>query len=210
MFKIVHTVCYVLLHKLPIVEALYQTTEILHVGRLLIVQKLHKNLTLCISIEYHLQIRRHWQNDIHRHTLRINTHECQQAIQIGIMAEAQIRPHASSGDSCIGIGLNTTPKRNSTTGGNTIILNFIAIIQRHPAVVYVVDRQQFLIREYIIERHVQLHILHIRSDGMQFRKQLLPILLRQMAGIRKQRIDKPVGRYRQRPVLRVLKITLLL
>ena len=60
MFIIVHTVCYMLLHKLPIVEALHQTTEILHVGRLLIVQKLHKNLTLCISIEYHLQIRCHW------------------------------------------------------------------------------------------------------------------------------------------------------
>ena len=83
-------------------------------------------------------------------------------------------------------------------------------MERHPPVVQVVDRQQLLLCEDVIERDVQLHILHIRCDGVQFRQQFLPVSLRQMAGIGKEGVDESVGRDLQRPALRSLQVTLFL
>ena len=83
------------------------------------------------------------------------------------------------------------------------------MLKRHPLIVHVIDSLQFLFREDIIERYVQFHILHIRCYRMQFGEQLLSVSGRKMTGIRKQGIDKPVGREFQGDVDGALKGLLL-
>ena len=73
-------------------------------------QQLHNDITLCILIEYHLQIGCHRDNDIHRHALSINTHQRQQAIQIGVVAETEVCTDTITGNGRIGVCLYLLPK----------------------------------------------------------------------------------------------------
>ena len=177
---------------LPLCNLLFQRFPTHKAYIPLIMQQLHYHFSLCIPIKYHLKIGCHRQNLVHRLIFGIDAHQRHQAIEVRIMSEAEISSYPTSGDCRIGISLDTVPERNSTTGCNASVHDLVAIMKCHPTVVQLIHSLHLFFSEEVVERYLYFHILHIRGDGMKFCQQLLPVQLRQVAGICKQRVDESV------------------
>ena len=109
MFEVMHPFRHMLLQGLPLVETIdcINTSQLC---RLLIMQQLHKHLTLCILIEYHLQICCHRQDLVHGFTLDIQSHQRHQTKEICVMSEAEVCTNAIAMDSCFSLCLYTLPE----------------------------------------------------------------------------------------------------
>ena len=108
------------------------------------------------------------------------------------MSESQVGTHAATGDGCISIGLDTLPKRDGAAGSYAIVLNHVAMNNRHALIVLLVNSLKFFGCKDIVERYVQLNILHIRCDGVYLHQQLGWLFY--FRGIYEQGFDKSVGR----------------
>ena len=92
------------------------------------------------------------------------------------MPEAQVCALIVSGDGCVGICLDTLPEGDGRARRDTLVQDVITIAATHPHVVLLIDSLKFLLCEQVVERELQLHILHVGSHRMQFRHQLRRIL----------------------------------
>ena len=109
------------------------------------------------------------------------------------MAKAEISPSASTIDGCICLSLNALPQRDGATGWYAFVLNLVAMNHCHVAIVLVVDSLQFLRRKNVVERYIQLYILHVRCDGMHLCKQSAGLC--HFRWINEECFDESVWRY---------------
>ena len=107
--QVVYASGHVVLQVVPEIEALYAVADA-QVKRFLIVQQLNDDLPRLIAIEDHLQIGRHRQDLVHAPALRIDAHQREQTVEIGVVAETEVGPHPTSGDGGIGPGLYVLPQ----------------------------------------------------------------------------------------------------
>ena len=130
---------------------------------------MHQHVTLCIAIEDQLQIGSHGQDLVHiveSAASQFDAHQREQAIEVGVVSEAQVCANAATGDSSLCLCLDTLPEGGGTTGGDALIGHHVAMDDGHVTVVTLVHGPHLLRGEDIVERHVEFHILHIRGDGV--------------------------------------------
>ena len=89
-------------------------------------------------------------------------------VEIGVVAKAQVSRHIALTDGLVGIADDTLPQRDGRTGRCTVVVGAHAVDRPHAQVVLVVDRAPLAVGQHIVERDVQLHILHVGGNGMQF------------------------------------------
>ena len=134
-------------------------------------EQLHNDITLCILIEDHLQIGCHWKYFIHQmishstlltpHSSKINPHQVHQSEKIRVVPKAQVCSYTTTGNRSIGICLDPLPQGDGTTGWDAFILNHVTMNGGHALIVLGIDSLHLFLRKEVIERNVQLDILHI-------------------------------------------------
>ena len=119
-------------------------------------------------------------------------HQGQQTVEVGIVSKAQVSGRVSILQGLIGIADDMLPQRDGRTGSSTIVIRTHAVDRPHAQVVLVVNGAPLAIGQHVVERDVQLYVLHVAGNGVQLRHQLVGI--RHFRGVLEQSRSNPVAR----------------
>ena len=161
--------------------------------QLLVVHHGYANLALRVAGEDELHIGSHWQQVFHQVVAGGQSHQCQQAEECGVVAEAQRCAVAAAGNHLVGFLFDILPERHRRAGADAFGERRGAVHQVHALVVGVVDSLHLLGGEPMPETDVERHVLHVAGYGVQLGEQLQGLL--HLAGVFEELGDETVGDY---------------
>lgn len=137
---------------------------------LFVVEQSDQHFAIGTTGEEQLHIGCHRHDILHAFAGKRQLQEREQTEESGVVSEAQRCAMTATRDDGIGFRLYILPQGDTAAGGNTIVERGIAVDDGHALIIRIVHGKHLLGRKTIPEVDVQRNILHIASDGVQFRQ----------------------------------------